>query len=183
MTQHENGGVSTDNANDAGGHDVPDAQVVDLLPGTSETVQPPASNEPPASTDADEHDDDGDSAARKARREAAGLRKRLRDTETERDELRDALTRQQQAIIDRDCAAASLTDRHVAAAQIGLETMRDDETGLIDTERLEQAISTAVREFRPSRPPSPNYQQGRATGQPGENAAEAFAKAFAPPQQ
>jgi hypothetical protein len=168
----------------------PDVQAAGQPPGSTGDERPPASEPDSDDPDDAEHDDDGDSAARKARREAAGLRKRLRETEgrlteaeTERDTLRDTLTRQQQAVIDRDCDAARLSQHHIAAAKIDLENMLDGETGLLDTKRLEQTISAATTEFHIARPPAPNMQQATAIRLPGESASQQFAAAFAPKQR
>jgi hypothetical protein len=152
-------------------------------PASDDGTQPPESDQEPQgqddTQDDGQHDGDGDPAVRKARREAAGLRRRLREVEAERDALRDTLTRQQQAVIDRDCGASRLSERHIAAAEINLENMLDDETGLIDTERLSQMISMAVRDFRPARPPEKNLQQG-AYGPPQKQPGAEWKAAFAP---
>lgn len=131
-------------------------------------------------TNSDADDQGGASDIEKARREAARYRTRLRDAEAERDTLRDRLTGQQQAIIDRACAAARLTDMHITAAGINLENLVDAGTGLLDVDRLMRTVDTARREFGVGRAPAPNRQQGSSSGHHGQSAAAAFAEAFTP---
>ncbi|MBX7455494.1 hypothetical protein GR927_46570 [Mycolicibacterium sp. 3033] len=128
----------------------------------------------------DDDDQGGASDIEKLRREAARRRAQLREVETERDTLRERLTSQQQAIIDRACAAARLTDRHTAAAGIDLGNLVDAETGLLDVDRLMHTVDAARREFGVGRAPAPNRQQGSGSGHHGQSAAAAFAEAFAP---
>jgi hypothetical protein len=130
--------------------------------------------------DADDDSQQGGTDIEKARREAARYRTRLRDVEAERNTLRDRLTNQQQADIDRACAAARLTERHVAAAGINLENMVDGESGLLDADRLAHTVEMARREFGVGRSPAANRQQATGTRMPGQSASGAFTEAFAP---
>lgn len=112
-----------------------------------------------ATTGDDQGDQDG------VNRAEARLRKRAQKAEGERDELRDLLYRQRQALVDSACEAAGLTPRHIRAAEITVDAVLDDD-GLLDSEALREAIDTAVTDFgiQRARPPKPVAQQGRGGG-------------------
>lgn len=183
MPQHDNGdAVAVSRAQGANGADGPHDSQLDHGAGEVATSAPDAAITTDSNSDADDEsaDQGGGTDIEKVRREAAKYRTRLRDMTAERDTLQDRLTNQQQAIIDRTCAAARLTDRHVTAAGIDLENMVDPGTGLLDVDRLSYAVEKARREFGVARPPAPNMQQSSGSGHHGQSAAAAFTEAFAP---
>jgi hypothetical protein len=75
------------------------------------------------------------------------------------------------ALVNGAAAAAGLTERHIVAAGITAADMLTDD-GLLDAEKLSDAISQAVEDFgiRKPRPPQPNPQQGLGGG-PGRGAS------------
>ncbi|GAA1225110.1 hypothetical protein [Mycolicibacterium alvei] len=123
----------------------------------------PDDQEHPAGAEPDDQDDDGGSNREKR------YRLKLRETERERDQLADTLARTRAAIVDSAVNAAGVDPRLLAAAGHTLDTMVGED-GLIDREKLADAITETAREFRvppKGRPPHPNHQQGHASGHPG----------------
>ena len=119
---------------------------------------------------------------RKARREAAGLRKRLRETETERDQLRSQLDASHHDIVAMVAAGAGLPDPGLLAAAGHDTNSFFTEDGRVDSEKVSDACRATMRQYRIGRPPAPNYQQGTGGGHPGESSSDRWAGAFAPPK-
>lgn len=98
--------------------------------------------EPTSETASDERDENG----RYLSREAAGYRRRLRETETERDQLREQLDRVQRAEVERLASAAGLA---VASDvwQFGatLQTLRGED-GSIDSETVSGLVADIVKD-------------------------------------
>jgi hypothetical protein len=183
-THADKGATQLDNANDASGqHHSPDVQAGDPPPAGTNTDDPPASNAPDTDNPNDT-DDDGN-----PNHEAARWRRRLRESEqqvTERDqtitELRDTLERTRQSVVDNAVAAANLDPRLLVAAGHTVDTLVGDD-GLIDHERLSQAIAATAEQFRVRRTPAPNPQQGTGSHHPGASTSQEFTAAFAPRQR
>ncbi len=79
-------------------------------------------------------------------REAAGYRRRLRDTETERDQLREQLDRVQRAEVERLAGAAGLavaSDVWIHGAS--LDTLRGED-GSIDTQTVSGLVADIVKD-------------------------------------
>lgn len=115
---------------------------------------------------------DGNQDDAKIGNEAARYRRRLREAERERDELRDTLAKTRQSIVDNAVAAAGLNPRLMVAAGHTLDTLVGDD-GLIDHGKLSEAITNTAQEFNVApkgRPPQPNPQQGRP-GPPAKSEA------------
>jgi hypothetical protein len=110
------------------------------------------------------------------------LRKRAQAAEQERDELADTLTRTRQAIVDRALGEAGLNKRLLTAAGYTLDSLVDDESGLISSDKLSAAVDEAVREFGvtpKSRRPAPNPLVGRGGGdKPEPDGLQTFREAF-----
>jgi hypothetical protein len=117
----------------------------------------------------DDQDDDDQSGSARERR----YRLRLRQAERERDELRDTLDRTRQSIVDNAVNAAGVDPRLMVAAGHTVDTLVGDD-GLIDAERLSQAITHTAAEFRVTpkgRPPAPNVQQGHGSQPPASKSS------------
>ncbi|KHO21820.1 hypothetical protein [Mycolicibacterium setense] len=178
MTVTDNGNTTPDNANaDDQHHD--SSQTDDA--GQTEPIGAEADDMPDS--------DQGDDAARKARREAAGLRKRLRETETERDELcaeRDEIRAQRDAareeIVAMIATTSGLPDLGLlAAAGHDAASFITDE-GRVDRVKVTDACRDAMKRYRIGRPPAPNPQQASGVHQPGESTSQQWVAAFAPPK-
>lgn len=152
---------------------------------TGAAVEPPqtasAAPEPDtALSDTDENDDDaqgGDDG------KAAHLRKRAQDAEAARDLLADQLTRTRQTIVDQALTARGFDNERVrAAANVDVESLVDEETGLLDAGRLAAAIEEAAGDLGvkpPSRRPLPLPHVGRGGGdRPVPDGLQAFREAF-----
>lgn len=106
--------------------------------------------EPPADTDPPEVDTD---PLAKVRRESAGYRRRLRETEAERDRLAERVTAAQRAEVGR-LAGGRLAD----AADLYRETDHSDlldETGDVDPAKVEAAIVGVLEAHPHWRPAEP----------------------------
>lgn len=157
---------------DTAQYDEADAQAGHPGPASTDDNRPPAS-EPDDQHDADQdadtrdqddEDDNADDGSRSNREKRYRLR--LRDAERERDEARDLLARTRAAIVDHTVTAAGIDPRLMAAAGHTVDTLLGDD-GLIDPDKLADAIIATAREFRvPPRPtrPQANPQQGSTNG-------------------
>lgn len=141
---------------DNAGQGQPDADAGSVNDDSS----PPGDGHDDDQGDDDQDDGKGDG---KASGEAKRYRLKLRAAEKERDELAELLGRTRQAIVTGATEAAGLTQRHIAAAEISVENLLTDD-GLIDADKLADAVNAAVAEFGIRRPPAPNPQQGRPGG-------------------
>lgn len=112
-------------------------------------------------------------------REAARYRRRLRAAEQTLElqnaaltDVTDTLERQRQAIVDAALTAAGIDPRLLAAAGHQLTDFLGED-GLIDTAKLSEAATTAVREFgvKPRTGLRPNPQQGMPSTGDGNTAA------------
>ena len=106
-----------------------------------------APKSPTSSAGADHVDggDERDETGRYLSREAASYRHRLRDTETERDQLREQLDRLQRAEVERLASAAGLQvagDVWTFGAE--LEHLRTDD-GMIDSETVNGLVADIVK--------------------------------------
>ena len=135
-------------------------------------VAEPAPDEP---TDTPETADDTDSSVRESRK----YRRRAQEAETERDNLRELLTRTRQTIIDTAVTRAGIDPRLMTAAgRDNLEEYLTDD-GMIDPGKLDAAITATATEFR--RRPIPDPTLGRPTEAPKQGGRAVWDAAFKPP--
>lgn len=109
--------------------------------------------------------------------EAAKYRRRLRDTEAERDAARQAADAAQRALVDH--LAESLERVKPAALWASGVTLKDlvDDAGNVDTAKLKAACAAAAHSFGLSRIPKPDPSAGQ-NGSSTTNGG--FSAAFAP---
>jgi hypothetical protein len=89
--------------------------------------------------------DERDESGRVLSREAAGYRRRLRETETERDSLRAQLDRLQTVEVERLARTAGLSEpRDVWAFGASLESLRSD-SGEIDPKTVEGLVADILK--------------------------------------
>lgn len=115
----------------------------------------------------------------RASQEAAKYRRKLRDTETQRDDLRDILHRTRQAVIADAVEAAGLTHKMWEASAHDISALVGDD-GLLDKAKLTEAITATATDFglnRTDRRMEPNPQQGTSNGG-GAPAAKTWGKAL-----
>ncbi|MFN3003460.1 hypothetical protein ACK12G_09405 [Mycolicibacterium wolinskyi] len=128
--------------------DNPDAEAVSTEPDTAPTA--------PDAPDETEGDQDN------GNKEAAKWRRKLRDTEAERDTLRDQITAQHRAIIDWRASTAqsgAVDPQLLDAAGIDITALLDD-NGHLDMTAVDQFIDQTAVKFRVQRTVKPNPQQG-----------------------
>ncbi|MGV0849461.1 hypothetical protein [Mycolicibacterium phlei] len=116
--------------------------------------------------ESDEPTQDQDEGGRPHRE--ARYRRERNEARRELDVLRDTLQRTRAAIVENAVQAAGLDPRLLAAAGHTVDSLVGDD-GLIDPEKLSEAVIATAREFRvrpKGRPPQPNRQQGTGSGQP-----------------
>lgn len=141
-------------------------------PASADAGNPPPGEPAPTSDDdtetpGSEPDGDGGNGGR----EAAKYRRRLRETEAERDQLADTLARTRQSIVDNAVQAAGLDPRLLGAAGHSLDSLVGKD-GLVSHDKLAEAISTTAQEFGLNRPGlRANPQQGRGGPQSGTTAS------------
>lgn len=119
----------------------------------------------------DDHDDGGDLA--KARRQAAGYRTKLRDTEAERDTLTARIAAMEAATVASALATAGLDARLWKAADVDLTEFRS-EAGVLDMAALIDRATALRREFGMPDRPRPNPQQGMPSLARPQGLAQAF---------
>jgi hypothetical protein len=141
-------------------------------PAEPATDAPAASQDAPAasstprdenSSHADDNGDERDDSGRYLSREAAGYRRRLRETESERDDMRTRLERYERAEVERLAGDAGL---QVASDvwQFGatLDTLRD-ENNAIDADAVSGLVSEIVKD-RPGLQARPQGDLGIGRG-------------------
>lgn len=141
-------------------------------------TDPVAGDAPPPARDGitddghqDDHEDGGDLA--KVRRQAAGYRAKLRDTEAERDTLTARIAAMEEATVAVALTTAGLDGRLWKAAGVDLAEFRS-EAGVLDMAGLIDRATRLRREFGMPDRPRPNPQQGvPSMGRPG-GLAQAF---------
>lgn len=145
--------MSETNENMAEGVD----DVVDL---TDETA-PPAEDVPEQPDEASEAGDDEETdETSKAGREAAKYRRRLRETEAERDALAQRVTDLQRSVVDGIVTARGEGGGRLHSAEpfwaggVDLDTLLDDE-GRVDTTKVLEAVDDVARRFGITRRPRP----------------------------
>lgn len=146
---------------------VPDVDTVNDAPAEE-------NNEPDHHDDAD--DEDRDDIGR-ARYQAKKYRARLRETETERDQLRDELAAQRRALIDWRASNAidgAVDPQLLDAAGINIADLLDD-AGHLDMGAVDKFIDDTAIKFRVQRAVKPNPQQGNPSqAPPAPRLADAF---------
>jgi hypothetical protein len=115
----------------------------------------------PEATEADTADDDATEAdpAAKARKEAAAYRRRLRDTETERDALRGRLETMQRAEVERLAAEKLATPSDLWLAGTNLADLLDDD-GNLDAGKVTETLNRIVAERPHWSRPAPDFDGG-----------------------
>lgn len=111
--------------------------------------------------DSPEDGDDGGDIA-KARRQAANYRTQLRETQAERDQLRDSLTGQMRAVIDWRAAhhpSGALDPALLDAAGLDMTELAD-EAGNLDMAKVDDFIEATAARFSVRRAFKPNRAQG-----------------------
>lgn len=139
---------------------------------TDETVDSSTSTNDQPQTEAEQVDIDklpADlEAAKRLRREAQGLRTRLRETEAERDGHAEQLTALRRQIAESALDGTGITPEALWASAEVAELLAED--GTVDTERVRAAASAAAERFGVRRLPAPNPAQGVVGGAvPSEN--------------
>ena len=100
-------------------------------PDTTADSEPTKADEPPA-----------DDATKKARREAAGYRERLRATEAERDTAKELVSNLRRQIIDGHSDQLGLKPAALWAAGFTIDDLTTED-GLIDAEKIAAAVNDA----------------------------------------
>ena len=153
-----------------------------------DTTADPAPEAPEVAADAadaDQDTDDGDDQGvsrdplAKARRQAAAYRERLRNAETERDGLREALAAHRRATVDWHAERAGVDPALLDAAGIDRAALLDD-TGMVDQAALDEAISATKTRFDIRPRMKSNPAQGAVTGETPR--APSLADAFRRPR-
>lgn len=141
---------------------------------SADTPTPSADSPPP---DADGQTEDTNEPPEGGNSEAAKYRRRLRDTEAERDGLAQRVETLQRAEVERLASDLS-KPAAIWAAGVQLADLLDKD-GNIDTEKATEAITTATDSLglqQASRAPRPDPTQGGqgGTGPTGPTFADAF---------
>ncbi|MDI9917862.1 hypothetical protein [Rhodococcus sp. IEGM 1379] len=124
-------------------------------PVTPEPLRDPATPEVPETPEAEAKPDN----------EAAKYRRRLRDTETERDTFANRLDSLQRQVISSACDAAGFKAAGFWASGVEMKDLLTED-GEIDPDKVSTAITTAVSTLGLAltpRTPKPNRQQGVAS--------------------
>ena len=151
-----------------------DEEIIDDTNAGDESAADTPPTDPTA--DAPEETDDNDSSNVK---ESRKYRRRAQEAETERDNLRELLTRTRQSIIDTAVRRAGIDPRLMTAAgHTELDAFLTDD-GLIDSGKLDAAITATATEFR--RRPIPDPTLGRPTETPKASGRAVWDSAFQPP--
>jgi hypothetical protein len=138
---------------------------------TAVTNSEPVTDESPSDvTEPDAEHGDG-----KARRDAAKYRTRLRETEAERDQLRDQLAGQRRAIIDHQATARGVDPQLLDAAGLNIDELLDDEGQHVDTAKVAEFVDATAKRFKVGQGFTPNRGQGQSGG---PVAAPSMADAF-----
>ncbi len=143
---------------------------------TTDTPTPSTDNPPP---DADAQTEDTSEPPEGGNSEAAKYRRRLRDTETERDTLRGQVEALQRAEVER--LAGHLTQPSaIWAAGVELSDVLDD-SGAVNADKVNAAVTEAAEALglaRATRTPRPDPSQGGANS--AGPISPKFSDAFSP---
>ncbi|NKY57229.1 hypothetical protein [Nocardia flavorosea] len=123
---------------------------------TTEPVEPTVDD--PAAVDPSEQDD----GKTKPGAEAARYRRQLRDTEAERDSLRERITGYERGEAERLAAAGLADPTDMWAGGVRLDDLRGED-GQIDPEKVAAAVSTLTEQrphWRRPTTPRPDMRQG-----------------------
>jgi hypothetical protein len=145
--------------------------------GTGAQEQP-EQNEPTDSTETTDQEQGGDDLG-KVRREAAGYRRKLRDTEAERDQLAARLTDYDRAEVERQVTEqGGLQNAADFWLAVQLDELRDD-VGALDPEKVKAARERVLPERPHWRQPSPSFDGGarEPVRKGGPNFGEAIKRA------
>jgi hypothetical protein len=123
-------------------------------------------------TDDEQADDEPDEQEQPKK----GVRARLKDTEAERDALRQQLAGAHAAVLQQVCQDVGLTVEVATANGIRAEDHLDDETGAVDVPALTEAVEYKRLELGQSvtRRPKPNPLAGRGKDDGGGKAPANF---------
>lgn len=144
-----------------------------------ETTDAPEVEQPTTDPDVDEPADEADEAAdeTKAGKEAAKYRRRLRDTEAERDTLREQLDAARRAIVETHAAQHLTKPSALWVTGASVDALLDTD-GNIDPTLVEEACSLARDQLGAERPGyAPDDAQGARSAMP---ARTGWTDAFAP---
>jgi hypothetical protein len=134
-----------------------------------EQTDPPPTDDTPAAETAPDGDQDGGANA-----EAAKWRRRLRDTEAERDALTERITGAESAALNYALDVAGLDERLWRAAEVDVDWFRD-ESGALDIGEVIARAGQLKHELGIAGP-RPNPQQGT----PSQGRQYSLADAFDP---
>ena len=145
-----------------------------------ETTEPPGSTQPPTpetiETPETTEPESGDVAA--VRREAANYRRQLRAAERERDALREQVDRRDRADAERLAGQTLASGADLWVGGVDLAQLRDEDTGALDPERVNQAVDRVLSE-RPHWRRSPRVSlDGGARRTPEAAPAHPFGEAL-----
>lgn len=160
--------MSETNENMAEGID----DVVDLTDETAPPAEdvPEQPDEASEAGDAEEPDEEPDETS-KAGREAAKYRRRLRETEAERDALAQRVTDLQRSVVDGIVTARGEGGGRLYSAEpfwaggVDLDTLLDDE-GRVDTTKVLEAADDVARRFGITRRARPLHIPGEGVNPP-----------------
>lgn len=151
-----------------------------------EATESPVSDAPADSESVDETaqetaqevaQDAGDDEGGNPNKEAAKYRRRLRETETERDELRATVESLQRQIVDDTVSRTGVPSKAFWSAT-ELATLLDD-NGTVNREAVTQTAENVRQEYSIARLPAPNPAQGSsASGPPKPSAQDEWKQAF-----
>jgi len=125
----------------------------------------------PEQTDADpaEQRERAEADLAKLRKEAANYRRRLRETETERDQLRARVDQADRQAVEREIGGpgglAKAEDFWLAG--VGLDELRDDEGGL-DSDKVRAARDAVLADHPHWREAQPDFDGGARQSPPGK---------------
>lgn len=150
----------------------PDPTVTDgsaIADGT-DTAVPNGTPEPHVNEDQDDEDDAGDGPGR----EAAKYRRRLRDTEAERDRLAEQVESLQRAEVERLAASDGLRPAALWASGVELADLLADD-GTVHGSKVSAAIGASREQLGIPNPLPRNYvkNEGRSPGRPGKPSGKA----------
>lgn len=94
-------------------------------------------------------------------------RARLRETETERDRLRDQLTAQRRAIVDSQATARGVDPQLLEGASVNIDDLLDDQSQHVDLTKVVEFVDETATRFKVAR----GFTANRAQGSSGAPAA------------
>lgn len=137
--------------------------------GTDPAEPTPADPAAPEDADPAEQRERAEADLAKARKEAATYRRRLRETESERDRLRARVDQADRESVEREIGGpgglAKAEDFWLAG--VGLDELRDDDGGL-DRDKIKAARDAVLADHPHWRQPPPDFDGGARQSPPGK---------------